>query len=150
MKQPSHAIVNLLASTCVLLSASAVNAAEPLALQKIMKDLGRNMQTIVDGISRENWDSVEKAALLIADHRQPPFSEKIRIMDFVSTNMAKFKAYDGETHDPAQAVRKAAKARNGQGVISSFQELQTGCYNCHTEFRKAFVEHFYGRNDSAQ
>ena len=44
----------------------------------------------------------------------------------------------------AQAVGKAAKAKDGQGVILAFQKLQTSCYNCHSEFRKPFVEHFYG------
>jgi cytochrome c556 len=29
-------------------------------------------------------------------------------------------------------------------VIAAFQSVQTGCYGCHQEFRKPFVEHFYG------
>ncbi len=145
MKILRNTIFNLLASSCLLFAATGAQAAEPLALQKVMKDLGKNMQTITDGISREDWELVEKTAPLIADHPQPPMSEKMRIMGFMGANMSKFKTYDGETHDQAQAVGKAAKAKDGQGVISVFQKLQTSCYRCHSEFRKPFVAYFYGK-----
>jgi len=49
-----------------------------------------------------------------------------------------------------QAAGKAANAKDGQGVILAFQKLQTSCYNCHSEFRKPFVEHFYGKKDAVQ
>ncbi len=150
MKQPRKMIFNLLASSCLLLAASGAHAAEPLALQKIMKDLGKNMQVITDGISRGDWELVEKTAPLIADHPKPPFGEKLRILAFVGTNMSKYKDHDGETHEQAQAVGKAAKAKDGPGVILAFQKLQTSCYNCHSEFRKPFVEHFYGKKDAVQ
>lgn len=140
----------LITSTCLALAAGSAHATEPLALQKIMKDLGLNMQIITDGISRGDWELVEKTAALVADHPQPPFAEKVRIIGFANTNMGKFKAYDGETHDQAQAVGKAAQARDGQAVIVSFQKLQTSCYNCHSEFRKPFVEHFYGKKAAVQ
>ena len=150
MKNPRNSAFNLLASFCLLFAASGTHAAEPLAMQKIMKDLGKNMQDITDGISRGDWELVEKTAPLIANHPKPPFGEKLRILGFVGTNMDKYKEYDGETHDHAQAVGKAAKAKDGRGVILAFQKLQTSCYNCHSEFRKPFVAHFYGKKDAAQ
>jgi cytochrome c556 len=150
MKNTRNLALSLLISSCLAFAASGVQAAEPLVLQKVMKDLGNNMQTITDGISRGDWELVEKTAPLIADHPQPPMMEKMRIMSFMGTNMSKFKAHDGETHEQAQAVGKAAKAKDGQGVILAFQKLQTSCYNCHSEFRKPFVEHFYGKKDAAQ
>ncbi|GAO36229.1 cytochrome C [Sulfuricella sp. T08] len=150
MKNTHNLILNFLASSSLLFAAPGVQAAEPLALQNVMKDLGKNMQVITDGISRGDWELVEKTAPLIADHPQPPMSEKMRIMGFMGTNMGKFKTYDGETHEQAQAVGKAAKAKDGQGVILAFQKLQTSCYNCHSEFRKPFVEHFYGKKDAVQ
>lgn len=122
----------------------------PLALRKIMKGLGMNMQAITDGISRGDWALVARTAPLVADHPQPPLGEKMRIMGFVGTNMGKFKAHDDETHDQAQAVGQAAKAKDGPGVILAFQKLQTSCYNCHSEFRKPFVAHFYGKQDAVQ
>jgi cytochrome c556 len=137
-------ILKLVALACLVFAASTVQAAEPLALQKIMKDLGINMQVITDGISREDWDLVRKTAALIADHPRPPLTEKMRIVRFVGTDMDKFKAFDGATHDQAQAVGQAAQAKDGQGTILAYQKLQTSCYNCHSAFRKPFVEHFYG------
>ena len=150
MNNPRNGAFNLFAASCLFFAASGAHAAEPLALQQIMKDLGKNMQLITDGISREDWERVGKAAALIADHPQPPLAEKMRILRFVGTRMGKFKAYDGETHDQALAVGKAAKVRDGQEVIISFQKLQTSCYSCHSEFRTPFVAHFYGNETAAQ
>lgn len=150
MKKSRNFILTLLASSCLLFAATSAQAVEPLTLQQVMKNLGKNMQAITDGISREDWELVEKTAPLIADHPQPPFSEKMRIMSFMGTNMGRFKAHDGETHDQAQAVDKAAKSKDGPGVILAFQKLQTSCYNCHSEFRKPFAEHFYGKKDAIQ
>lgn len=123
---------------------------KPLALRKIMQDLGKNMQTITDGISREDWELVERIAPLVADHPQPPLSEKMRIVSFVGTNMGKFKSHDDEIHAQAQALGKSANVQDGHGVILGFQKLQTSCYNCHSEFRKPFVAHFYGKKDATQ
>jgi len=131
-------------ATLLAIGMTRAQAAEPLALRKVMRDLGSNMQTITDGISRGDWEQVEKTAPLIADHPQPPLAEKMRIMRFMGGDMGKFKAHDSETHAQAQAVGKAAKAGDGAGVILAFQKLQTSCYDCHREFRKPFVEHFYG------
>jgi cytochrome c556 len=149
MKKNCNFIFNLFASSSLLFAVSGAQAGEPLALQQVMRDLGKNMQVITDGISRGDWEQVEKTAPLIADHPQPPFSEKLRIMSFMGTNMGKFKAHDGETHEQALAVGKAAKAKDGQGVILAFQKLQTSCYSCHSEFRKPFIEHFYGQKETA-
>ncbi|MDP1871296.1 MAG: cytochrome c [Gallionella sp.] len=148
MKNTRTLIINFFAVSSLLFVVSGAWADEPLALQQVMRDLGKNMQVITDGISRGDWDQVEKTAPLVADHPQPPFSEKMLIMGFMGTNMGKFKAYDGETHEQALAVGKAAKAKDGQGAILAFQKLQTSCYSCHSEFRKPFVEHFYGKKDA--
>ncbi len=120
-------------------------AAEPLVLQGIMKDMGRNMQAIVDGLSREDYAKAERAALAIADHPQPPVGEKMRVMGFVGGNAPRFKAFDGETHENAKALAKASKNGNGEGAIDAFHKLQTSCLACHQAFRKPFQEHFYGK-----
>lgn len=150
MNIPRNRIFNLLAASCLFFAAGGTHAAEPLALQKIMKDLGKNMQLITDGISREDWEQVEKTASLIADHPQPPLAEKMRILRFAGTSMGQFKTYDGETHDQAQVLGRAAKSKDAPGVILAFRKLQTSCYNCHSEFRKPFVTHFYGSGNAAQ
>ena len=55
--------------------------------------MGKNIQTIADGISREDWELIEKTTSQIADHPQPPLTEKIRIMAFVGMDASKFKGY---------------------------------------------------------
>lgn len=145
MRNTHSPLVALACAACLGLPALSAQAAEPLMLQKVMKDLGRNMQTITDGISREDWTLIERQAHLIADHPQPSFTEKARILAFVGTSLSKYKAYDDETHEAGRGLGKAAKSKDGIGVINAFQKLQSACFNCHREFRKPFVEHFYGK-----
>lgn len=137
--------IALLTAT-LLFTAFSAQAAAPLALQQVMKDLGKNMQIVTDGISREDWVLVEHTAHLIGEHPEAPLEEKIRIMSFMGTNMGKFKAFDGQTHEAAHEMAEAAQEKNGQSVIAAFQKLQTGCLACHQAFRPAFTEYFYGKS----
>lgn len=130
-------------TAALLLTVLSAQAAEPLALQKVMKDLGKNMQTVTDGISREDWSLVENTAHQIGEHPEAPLDEKLRIMAFMGTNMAKFKAFDMQTHEAAHEMAEAAQQQDGQKVIAAFQKVQSGCLACHQAFRPAFVAHFY-------
>lgn len=133
----------LLGGTALLIVSSVASGAEPLSLRAVMKDMGRHMQSISDGISREDWAQVEKSANFIAAHPQPPAAEKVRIMNFLGNGMSKFKAHDDTTHRSAHAMAEAAEKRDGQGVIDAFRDTHGACLNCHREFRKPFVAHFY-------
>ena len=104
-----------------------------------MQDMGKNMQVVTDGISREDWEMVARAAPLIADHPQPPLAEKMRILSFVGADAGKFKGHDERTHQAARALEQAAVRSDGQAVISSFATLQNSCLACHQSFRKSFV-----------
>ncbi|MDD4962999.1 MAG: cytochrome c [Gallionella sp.] len=128
------------------IAASQALASEPLEFQGTMKKLGTQMQTITSAIARENWELVDETAHKIAEHAQPPAEEKQRIVAFMGSNMAKFKAFDGQTHEAAHEVAEAAQVKNGQSVIAAFQKLQTSCLACHQAFRPAFTEHFYGKS----
>ena len=101
----------------------AVSSSEPLALRKIMQDMGKNMQTITDAISREDWRLVEKTAPQIADHPKPPLSERVRMMAFVGTDVSKFKGYDGKTHGAARVLEESAVRKDGHAVIAGFATL---------------------------
>ena len=125
---------------------SIVSSAEPLVLRKIMQDMDKNMQTITEGISREDWKLVEETAPQIADHPQPPLSEKVRIMAFVGTDASKFKQSDGKTHEAARVLEESAAREDGYAVIADFATLQNTCLMCHQRFRKLFQEHFYGKH----
>lgn len=136
-------IGTVLASTCSQAWANDADKAKPLALRKIMQDMGKNMHDITDGISREDWEMVARVAPLIADHPQPPLAEKMRILSFFGSDAGKFKSLDERTHQAARALEQAAVRSDGQAVISSFATLQNSCLACHQSFRKPFVEHFY-------
>lgn len=137
-----------LSITCTASQAWANDASEskPLELRRIMQELGKNMQTVTDGISREDWALVAKTAPRIADHSKPPFSEKLRILSFVGSEVGKYRDYDKQTYDVAQAIGQAARQQDGQMVIAAFARLQNSCLACHQSFRKPFVEHFYGQH----
>lgn len=117
--------------------------AGPLALRRIMQELGKNMQTVTEGISREDWALVADAAPRIAAHPKPPLGEKIRILAFIGTDADKFKWYDEKMQQAALTLEEAAARGDGRGVIAAFANLQQGCLACHQVFRKPFVEHFY-------
>lgn len=135
--------LNLIIFTCLLLADTGVQASDPLALQQIMSDMGKNMQTITQGISGEDWGLVEKTATLIANHPQPHFTEKVEILGFIGTNLGRFREYDAQTRNQARNVGKKARTGDGPAVIDEFQRLQVACYNCHGEFRDLFRERFY-------
>lgn len=135
-------LLELLAAVTLVFTTFAAHAAEPLALQQVMKDLGKNMQIVTDGISREDWTLVEHTAHLIGEHPEAPLSEKVRIMTFMGSNMGKFKSFDSQTHEAAHEMAEAAQEKNGQKVIATFQKLQAGCLACHQAFRPAFVAHY--------
>lgn len=141
----------IMAITTIVLATLALSAqaAEPLAFQGIMRDMGKHMQTVAGAISYEDWGLVAKTAPLtaplIAAHPQPSLGEKTRIVTYIGLNMGKFKSFDTQTHEAAHEMQHAALEKDGVQVIAAFQKLQTGCLGCHQNFRAGFVEHFYGK-----
>lgn len=134
----------VLATLIISVNVPVALAAEPLAFQGVMRDLGKHMQTVAGAISVEDWHLVAKTANMISDHPKPPLLEKGRIFAFVGTRMAKFKEFDAQTHEAAHEMENAAELANGSEVINQYQKLQMGCLGCHQAFRAEFVEHFYG------
>ena len=150
--KPSHitglafaaGLASVAAGASALAEASS-EAAKPLVLRGIMQKLGKQMQTVTLGIAQADWVLVEETARLIAEHPTPPLLEKTRILGFVGTDVSKFKGHDEDTHQAARALEEAAARRDGQRAIAAFANLQNSCLGCHQEFRKPFVEHFYGQ-----
>jgi len=137
------ALIILLSFLLSAHSGSSQAEEEPLMLRQIMRDMGTEMQVIVDAISRENWKTVETSALKIASHPQPPFTEKLRILSFSGSNISQFKQYDSNTHNIAKQLSQTANEKDSYGVTSAFYDLQNACLACHQHFRKAFIKHFY-------
>lgn len=114
-----------------------------MVLRQIMQELDNNMQLTNHAISREDWDVVAKTALLIAEHPEPPFSEKLRIMMFFGRDTSRLKQLDGQTHQAAKNLATEAKTGNRQNIMRSFNTLEQSCTNCHQQFKNAFIKHFY-------
>ncbi|MCX4186988.1 cytochrome c [Methylophaga sp. OBS4] len=117
---------------------------EGLMLQGIMQQMGKDMQEIAGAISHEDWARIAEIATQIADHPQPPFVEKMRILKFIGRDAAKFKGYDEQVHKAALDLTEAARRREGLEVIDAFAKVQGNCLACHQNFRDRFKVHFYG------
>ncbi|MDD2740223.1 MAG: cytochrome c [Methylomonas lenta] len=133
----------LLVGICSPAWADGDTESKPLALQRIMQELGKNMQTITGAISREDWALVAKVAPQIAEHSEPPVIEKLRILSFMGTDMGAFESHDEATHQAARALEQVAARNDGPAVITAFANLQSACLACHQSFRQSFVTHFY-------
>lgn len=143
---PTDRIIRLFLIFIMLLPATASLAADDgksLELRRIMKDMGTGMQKITEAISREDWPAAEAAARRVADHPQPGVLEKTRLLAFIGTRVTRFRAYDTETHEAANALADAAARQDGVGAIEAFRRVQLGCHGCHQAFRQTFVQHFY-------
>lgn len=125
------------------LGAQPVEAAKPMALRIVMEKLGRDMQAVTGAIATEDWKLVAELAPEIANHAEPPMSEKVRILAWLGADVGKFRGFDGQVHDAATAMGEAAKRGDGQTVIADFASVQKSCLACHQGFRESFQKHFY-------
>lgn len=119
---------------------------EPMELRRIMRELGKDMQSVTDAISREDWKRVVEVAPRIASHPQPSLGEKMRILAFAGGDAGRFRRFDEETQQAARSLEQAARRGDGQAVVASFAALQGSCLACHQAFRRSFVEHFHGQD----
>lgn len=137
-------LLGLLASSPIGRAESGAKV-EPMALRGIMQEMSRDMQAISDAIAREAWGEIVRVTPQIADHPQPPFTEKLRILGFFAGQAGDFKKHDAETHRAAMDLQRAAAEQDGVAVITAYAALQRSCLDCHQAFRKRFTEHFYTR-----
>lgn len=149
MNHPKPLSAQAVALTVALLAVAAplrVPAAEPakpMVLQNVMVKLGRDMQAVTGAISREDWAAVAELAPGIARHAEPPMSEKLRILAWLGTDAGRFRGFDEQVHEAAEAMGEAATRADGQAVIAHFGRVQQSCLACHQGFRKSFQEHFH-------
>jgi len=147
-----HAPPKLLASALLLAAlavAPALQAHLPpgapgMALQAIMQKLGQDMQAVTAAISTEDWATVARLAPGIARHAEPPPEEKALIIGWLGQDAGRFRGFDHQAHEAADAMAEAATQGDGMAVIAAFAKVQEGCLGCHQAFRKPFIEHFYG------
>lgn len=135
----------ILAVSTTGLRAQAAEPAKPLALRAVMEKLGHDMQAVTGAISKEDWPVVAELAPAIAKHAEPPLTEKVRILAWLGTDAGQFRGFDRQVHDAATSMGEAARRGDGQAVIAAFGRTQESCLGCHQGYRRAFVEHFYGK-----
>lgn len=151
IKQPTKNGMLLPVTLMVLLVASPLArpddgaTVKPMALRGIMQEMSRNMQVMTDAIAREAWSEVVATAPLVADHPQPPFTEKLRILAFFGGKASDFKKHDAATHQAALDLQQAAADQDGSAAIVAYAALQQQCLNCHQAFRESFTAHFYAK-----
>nr|WP_291775475.1 cytochrome c [Castellaniella sp.] len=138
------ALLAALVVTSTGLGAQSIEAANPMVLRSVMQGMGRDMQAVTGAISSEDWALVAELAPKIAKHAEPPLSEKMRILAWLGADAGKFRVFDGQVHDAANAMGEAAKRKDGQAVIAAFSRTQQSCLACHQGFRHSFVDKFYG------
>ncbi len=145
----SRVLAAALCATLTAFGATQITRAEepakPLALRTVMQQLERDMQSVTGAISREDWAQVATLAPDIGSHAEPPLREKMRILAWLGTDASKFRGFDKQTHEAAQAMGEAAARSDGQAVIVGFAKVQQSCLACHQGYRQSFKEHFYGQ-----
>ena len=123
---------------------AAEGAAKPMALRGIMDQLGKDMQAVAGAIAREDWPAVAALAPRIADHEEPPATEKVRILAWLGTDALKFRGHDKQVEAAATTLGQAASAGDGAAAIAAFADVQRSCLACHQAYRPGFVKRFYG------
>ncbi len=147
-RTPLAAMASLLLSLAILAPTARSQtppAAQPLALRSIMEQLGRDLQSVVDAIAKEDWAAVAALAPKIAKHPEPPPPEKVRILSWLGADAGKFRNHDVQSHDAALVMGDAAARADGNAVIDAFANVQRSCLACHQNFRKGYLDHFYGK-----
>lgn len=140
------ALAAALLAAGLLTPAIAADPPAPMALTKIMQDLGTDMQGITQGMLLEDWPTVAKLATQVSAHPEPPLLEKVRILTFIGTDAGRFRGYDQQAHDAALLLAQAAQRRDGTAAIAEFAKVQTACLGCHQNFRRPFQARFHSQH----
>ena len=126
-------------------AAAAAAAADSMpGLRGVMQQLGRHMQAVAGAIATEDWPQVAKLASQVADHPEPPITEKVRVLSWLGTDAVKFRGFDQRVGAAAGEMGDAAKRGDGPAVIAAFAKVQQACLGCHQGYRASFKQHFGG------
>ena len=113
-------------------------------LRAVMQQLGRDMQAVAGVIATEDWPQVVTLASQVADHPEPPITEKVRVLTWLGTDAVKFRGFDQRVGAAAGEMGDAAKRGDGPAVIAAFAKVQQACLGCHQGYRASFKQHFGG------
>ena len=80
-----------LAAALFLGGCAAQPAGPAMSLRGIMRDMGRDAAAVADGLMREDYALVERAALKVAEHPQPAPEERVRIITWLGPRAGRFR-----------------------------------------------------------
>jgi cytochrome c556 len=106
---------------------------EPLIM--VMRGLMQDMQQVDRGIWYEQFGVIDSAASKIANHPKALVKERKAIAKTLGDQMSQFVEYDMVVHHHADSIAMAAQQKDMQEVVRHYQIVQTGCVNCHSDFR---------------
>ena len=121
----------------LLLSAgAAADANTESNLKTIMQTMQSDAALIVEGLLVEDFDTVENAALRIADHPRIPPAQVARVATELGAEMPAFKQFDTRVHDLALYIAAAARRADANAVAADYKAMLDGCLGCHALFRE--------------
>lgn len=130
-------LLSLAAGFAVVVPLVADDADLPV-FGEIMRGLERDLSTATQALVREDWESVRAAAEAIADHPDPPMSERRRIMARATSRdipVAEVRATDQEVHKAARELADAARRGDMDDALRHHAEVIRGCVACHDMMR---------------
>jgi cytochrome c556 len=121
-------------------SQSTFAESDPKNMKEVMQRISNDMEKLVGHLMKDEFEEVARYADKIANHDEPPLSQRLRMIANLGTEFTKFKNHDDEVHINATAMKKAADNRNVQDVIDNYTKVLTNCNNCHKDYRKQIQE----------
>jgi hypothetical protein len=126
---------SLLAGPANPLPVVPVDSVQTRPLRFLMTSLGQDMSRVGDGLWREDFTMVEKAAVDIADHPRITPNEVAAIRAALESGFQQFVAIDKVVHQTASQLARAAAQKNLARVLELQGRLQQACVACHTAYR---------------
>ena len=104
-------------------------------LKGVMQGLLKNTQGLTAALLTEDFANLEKFAKKIADHPKVGMATRMKLMQAMGTEMAKFKANDDVVHNAAVNMIKNSQQKDIKALGENFQVMIGGCIACHGEFK---------------
>lgn len=117
-----------------LLISTGMSAEEP-RLKTLMATMGGHAQAMLVGILYGNFEPIKDAVAWVNNHPQPTADMAI-IKKELGVEAIRFKWYDTQTHNAANAMGVAAANRDMKGVSEQYAKMIVSCNKCHEAFRE--------------
>ncbi len=117
-------------------TSTAYNPPQDKDLKATMTGLLVNMQTIMEGIMRDDYHQISNMAEDIAFHPEPSPQKRMEIARELGIEMLTFKMFRDSLRQSALELKKAAEKESQQSVIEAYTDLIKNCSACHNNYRK--------------